>query len=683
MSEFDLFGQLEASLGAAKVPITEFAQSPKYCNKRLYPRQKLLLKLFFLEELTDAEEGILDQWIAGGRGGNEIIISPHIRERMDYLRSNGYGHFREVVLVGGRRCSKGFMTGVSMAYKMYNTMLLQDPGLHYGIDADKEIYFSVLATSQLQAKQMQYADFSSTVNSCAAMAPHIAKMQALEFSVRTEADERKRALWKRQGRRVEKDTAKLRGAALPANSRSIRGSATMMYCFDEMAHFMQGESDQSDSEVYAAAVPSLAQFGRDAMMFCNSSPYSKVGTFYERWEEGMTTDNGGAANPLMLTVQFPSWALYEGWWEDDDAVRAGISKCITVSPDWEESLKDDEGNDFYSPEDQQAIVAARLEEKSNPDKYKVERRGKFAEVADAYLDPTLVERMFRGRPIPGGVEPLISAATEDVSYEKRYKMHLDPSSTTAGFGFAIAHTEFIEIDGHAQEHVVFDLIKRWLPHRDFPDTGVIDWEVIMSELERYVEIYTPYEVTFDQFQSNAPIQFLRKAVRKMGKSTRVYEKTATAGHNWHRAETFKTALYQNLVHAPYDTEDNRFSALELKFLQEIRTGQIPRVVKQDVGPVQTKDMADCIMECVEGLIGNLVARDEREGLGKSEMRTGALGGYPIGGPDRGGKGESPFGDLYSRRTGEQSGGSAQQGRKSGGSPSRAWGARPSRRMPGW
>src|SRR3954468_3097939 len=313
--DFDFLGQLEQSFNTEPVSIVEFSESKQYCNRTLYPRQKLLLKLIFNEELNDQEETILDHWLKGGRNGNEVEICPAIREKRQWLTENGYKHFREIVLVGGRRCSKGFVTGLSMTKKVFDTVQLQDPNRYYGIDADKPIYFNVIAAAQDQAKEQQYGDFGGMVGSCAVLQRNIFKMQELEFSLMTETNLRQYEAWKRAGRRVQRDISTIRAKALPANARTIRGSATMVYCFDEFAHFLQGESDQSDSEVYAAAVPSLAQFGRDAMIFCNSSPYSKVGTFYERFETGMETgenDLDGGSN-AVLSLRFPSWALYEGW----------------------------------------------------------------------------------------------------------------------------------------------------------------------------------------------------------------------------------------------------------------------------------------------------------------------------------------------------------------------------------
>jgi hypothetical protein len=657
MSELDLLGQLEANFNRREVSIVEFAESKEFCGRTLYPRQRLLLKLFFLEDLTDEEERILDLWIAGGRNGEEIEVCPGIRERTQWLKDNGYKHFREVVLVGGRRCSKGFITGLSISKKIYDTLQLQDPNAYYGIDADKEIYFSVIAAAQDQAKDQQYADVSGMVNSCMSMQRYINKMQELEFSLYTEADLRKMAGWKRQGRKVMRDTATIRGKALPANSRTIRGSATMVFAFDEFAHFMQGDSDQSDSEVYAAAIPALAQFGTAGMIFCNSSPYSKVGKFYERYETAMETENGNPMSPMTMSIRLPSWALFDAWWEDP--LYVGPKKCVTVSPDWDANLRK-EGSDqfFYTNEDRQAIIQMQEDERQDPEKFKVERRGNFSEVIDSYLNAEAVDRMFLGKPIGHDDEGLVYEPLKTNRMNgfiaNEYYAHLDPSSTTAGFGFAMGHVEEITVDDRTEAHVVFDIIQRWNPS-DFEDS-TIDWEPILEEIMLICNTFKPAQLTMDQHQSSWPISYLRKTLRAQGINTRIFEKTATSKGNWHRSETFKTALNRNLIHAPFDEADCQYASLELKFLQEIKSARIPRVEKQDVGPVQTKDIADAMMEVVEACIGDLMAGEIRADLGEG-LRMGASGGYPMGGSESGKK--AAMAHYYGHRKGEQMlGGSA-------------------------
>lgn len=697
----DLFDQLDASFNRKQVGIIEFAESPQFCNKKLYPGQKLLLKLIFLEELNEREERQLDWWIAGGAEGKEIMVPPDIRERIAYLRKNGFKHFRETVLVGGRRCSKGFITSIAMAKKMYDCVQLGDPHNYYGIDQDKEILFSVIAAAQDQAKDMQYADFSSAVNTCAAFQNNITKMQELEFSVATEKDLRDVEKWKRQGRKVLRDTASLRGKALAANSRTIRGSATMVYAFDEFAHFMQGDSDQSDHEIYSAAVPSLAQFGRAGMIFANSSPYSKVGTFFELYEKGLElNEDGTATHPETLSLRFPSWALFEGWWDDPD--YKGPKKCVTVSPDWDPDRpkldedgepvlgEDGEPEFFYTEDDRQGIYLARSEEAADPLIYKVERRGYFSEVIDAYLNPDMVDRMFKGVPTDTGernedgekilkYEPL-QTNFDYSSFQYDYYAHIDPSSTTAGFGFALGHPVTMYLDDTPQRHFVYDIIKQWNP-RDF-DGHVIDWDPILEELMHYCLIFRPVQLTFDQHQSRMPIQFMQKELRKRNIQTRVFEKTATSIGNWNRNEAFKHALYHGRLHAPYDTEWTTLAEHELKYLQVIMTSQIPRVEKQDTGPIQTKDVADAMMEVVESAIGNPIASEARMELSDMRVSAGALGGYNIGGGERGEK-RAALANLYGTRHGEQGFGGGRRDRPSSRPERRPFGGRPlPRTLPG-
>lgn len=679
----DLLGQLENSFDRKPVSIVEFAESPKFCGKVLYPRQRLLLKIFFLEELTPQEDKILDYWIAGGADGQEIDISPDIRERMQWCKDNGYNHFHEIVLVGGRRCSKGFLTAISMAKLVYDLIQMQDPQQVYGIDKGKEIMFSVVAASEQQAKEMQYADFQSTINTCNAVQRNIYKTQELEFSLMTEADIRQVQGMKRRGRRVQRDESSIRGKAMAANARTIRGSATMGLVFDEFAFFMEGDNDQSAAKIYDAALPAVDQFIREGMIFCNSSPYSKIGKFYERYEHGMKGKEDEGYEPTMVALRFPSWALFEGWWEDPD--YQGPKKCITASPDWDPDRKklDEYGNptdeDYYTLDDQANIRIARTAEAKDPITYKVERRGFFAEVIDAYLDPEKVDRMFYGRPDwkPNRTPELTYYPYDmnwtDATARYKYAAHIDPSSTTAGFGFALAHTETLQIGPNQEDidtHVVFDVIQRWDPH-EFTG-GAIEWEPILETLLQYIWYFRPVSMTFDQHQNRWPMEWLQKKIRERGLGdTRVFEKTADIQRNWNRAEVFRTALYHNRVHAPSQSfADCKWASEELKYLQEIKTARVPRVEKQDVGPVQTKDVADCMMEVVEVLIGSEF--DRGEALAQP-MAFGAPGGYRLGGfgqvPDE-------ISAWYSRRNGEQRSGGGGQGGSGNNPARRAFGGRP-------
>jgi hypothetical protein len=114
--------------------------------------------------------------------------------------------------------------------------------------------------------------------------------------------------------------------------------------------------------------------------------------------------------------------------------------------------------------------------------------------------------------------------------------------------------------------------------------------------------------------------------------TLVYEKTATEKANERRAKNFRAALNLGRVHAPHPDTFNPIATKnsialgrdELKYLQE-KNGKVD---KQKIGPVRTKDIADCIMEVTDALIGDSISPNI---VGMNTTAAfGAQGGFNIG-----------------------------------------------------
>lgn len=595
----DLLDFFTNNLRDKNISIVEFAESSDFCNKPLYPRQRLLLKLIFLEELTGYEEDVLNEWIHNKSG--EVMLSPKIRERTQILRDKGYQHFREVMLIGGRRSSKGHITGLAVAKKVYDLINMENPQEKYGIDRDKAIWVTAIAASEDQAKRYQFADINGAITSCEAFKPYWSKFLEKEISLMTPADiEKANKLKVGSAFKSERDLASIRMKPSAANAATIRGEATMVLIMDEMAHMMEGVNSKSSAdEILEAARPALDQFKEDALIFENSSPYTKVGKFYNNYlvamdiipeQEQLSSE---ILDYRMMGFQFPSWELYKDWDKDPEH---RFKNAIVLSPRVDEAMA--------------------LEEERNPEKFSVERRSKFAEVVDGFLDPNKVDDMFK--PWDGRV---LRTTTDRSGYGPGviFKGHCDPSTTTANFGLAIGHVEYHE-DSQGREipHVFFDHIHAWIPS-DFPD-HTINYLDVQDEILEKILLFRPKEFTFDQFQSKGLIQWLRKESRRKGAGeTMIREVTATEKLNFARADRFKTALNLGLVHAPADFPLLELAKNELKFLQQKGN----RVVKQQVGPVTTKDIADCIMEVVDSLVGDFVQLEPySEGL-----VMGAPGGY--------------------------------------------------------
>jgi hypothetical protein len=612
-----LLDEFGATLVKKNVPIVEFCESDEYCGKKLYPRQRTLLKLIWLEELDGYEEDVLSEWIKSSEEGGEVRIAPLVRERMDLLREQGAPHFRLTQLVGGRRSSKGHLTGACIAKKIHNLVQIDDVGTHYGIDKDKDIYVSILASAMQEAKDNQYSDAVNWVLDCKPLQERglINKILSERFSIYTPHDKARLQQLLSHGIKPDKDLAKIKVAPFSSNARTVRGFASIILVFDEMAHLIGGESVMSDKELWDAATPGLDQFREDAMIFANSSPATKIGMFYQLYQRALELDGGRPVYPNQFMMQYPSWELYKDWERDYRWKNA-----IVVDPK-------------YEPNGSMA-----LEERADPETFKVERRAQFAEVVDAFLNPEMVNRMFDpewnmevlGRELTPqlGAKSFVAAA---------YKGHGDPSSTTANFGIAIGHIEYItDVErGLEVPHVVFDMIDAFYPE-DFEE-HTIDWLQVLPSVVSLINNFRPYEFTFDQFDSTAPIQLLNKELANQGlTATRVYEKTATPKVNRRRADNFKAALNLGQVHAPhpYTRPQNASSRPaynsielgreELKFLQD-RNGKID---KPDIGPIRTKDIADCIMEVVDALIGEFIS--SLSGVGDAGLEAGAHHGYRIG-----------------------------------------------------
>ena len=603
---FDLMAE---QFRPSNVSIVEFAESDEYCGKPLYPRQKVLLKLIWLEEMTGYEEDVLSEWISGE---GEVEICPKVRERRQWLQDNEYKHFREIQLIGGRRSSKGHVTGISVARKMWDLIQIKDPAKYYGIDQNKQIYATMVAASEEQAKAFQYADAVGAVSSCKAMQRYIGKILEKFFTLKTPVDIGRIKSLEDQGFKVERDMSTLRVNAYAANASTLRGATSIMYVLDEMAHMMPGVSKSSAEEVYNAITPAIDQFGKDGMLFDNSSPYTEIGQFFEIYEMAKKLNNAGL--PLdhrLLMVRFPSWELYKDWDRDKRFYSIGP---IIESPDVSEEMA--------------------TEEEKDPERFAVERRAEFAKIVDAFLNPFKVDGIFE--PWPEGRE-LFTVTERKMGPETIYKGHADPAAVGANFGLAIGHTEPGEDrDGNIVNHVVFDYINAWIPGEEKDHT--LNFLQIQDEIVDIVYKFRPKEFTMDQFESRHLIEYVQRESRARGANdVHVRLKTATRALNMSRALVFRTAINLGLVHAP---ADNRFSELarqELKFLQD-KNGKIDH---QTIGPVQTKDVADCMMEVVYYLIGKQI----EEGLSNIQPAFGIGLGH---GRDLGmaGRGSNPQMQAY-------------------------------------
>ena len=621
-----------------KIPdIIEFTTSSEFLGRpNLYPRQGTLLKVMFLQShlFTDYDLEVISEWERNylatmnedGEGSNGIV--PGVLDRIKVNRLCPCGHdlaahmgmddsschvhgcecdrytgrrwFRETISVIGRRGSKGHIGAIASAYVLWHYIQKGDTQSYYGVDRDKRLIGIVFAGKKDQAKANQWGDINNVVLGADCFSSYISRALGESISIMSNIDRGTDA--GRRLRQVNSTSDVASFEIVPKESTTIagRGPTSFLQIYDECAHVVRGVAKADASEVYESSVPALDQFGRDGFIYLPSSPWQKIGLFYDKYRQSLEVDEAGVAiYPEMLMVQLTSWDLYTDW-----------EKAHTIPMKPEGATYPRLRGAIQSYDEQM-----RQLERANPDTFAVERRSQWAAVLDAYLNPDRISEIWQ--PWPEGAEALTMRERGDLRID--YRAHGDPSKSAAAFGFAIGHRT--EPDERGLPHVVFDLITHWDP-ADF-EGHEVDYDTIGNELQHYLDAFLPYEMTFDQFNSTGIIHRLQRHARakRYPKEVSIYERPATATLNWQTYETFKTALGLGLVHAPFYHHAN----MELTFLQE-KNGRVDHPTS---GPVSTKDVADCMATVVYELIGDQVAGYMGESFDQIGLRGAVEGGFPL------------------------------------------------------
>lgn len=345
-----------------------------------------------------------------------------------------------------------------------------------------------------------------------------------------------------------------------------------------------------------SAKPSTDQFKDWAFLVEPSSPWQRMGQFYDNCNEAIGLDDRGVPlRPNWLLIQLPSWEIYKDWERASE---------IPMFPDeFVGDLGEYEGVEKpHYPAMRGAIQTyddeMRREERSNPETFAVERKAKWANVLDAYLREEMVDGVFapwEDRPEAYG-PPEITTKRAGIM-QLSYLVHGDPAKVNDTFGYAIAHAE---IDAEGRHHCVFDMVGSFDP-ADYPD-HILDYDEIEEWFwHEAILAFHPDQVTFDQFNSTGFIQRLNKRIRgrSLPKRTVVVETPVNRAGDWEEKESAKAAIYNGLVHAPHNEQLRD----ELKYLQLVNG----RVDHPSAGPVQSKDVADCFTHLIHALIGEQTA----------------------------------------------------------------------------
>jgi hypothetical protein len=287
----------------------------------------------------------------------------------------------------------------------------------------------------------------------------------------------------------------------------------------------------------------------------------------------------------MLVVQLPSWDLYRDW---ERTRGQGL-------PAWPDGpLLPVQTASLFD-----ADTVGAAQRRADPVNFDVEYCALWATSVSAYLRPADVDTIFaswRG-------QPLTMRGSGTMAHE--YVAHGDPSRVNANFALVVAHPETEPETG--QRHVIVDLIHVWRPS-DYPN-HTIDYRQVTQEIKDLLIAFPLDSFTFTQFNSAGLLDELQHFVRtdpRVQRRPAVSFRHATAPSNLATAESFKTAVLRGLVHAP----QHELAESEVRNLEE-RNG---RVGHPSRGPVQTSDIADCLMAVTSQLLGDGAGRNTIQDL---------------------------------------------------------------------
>jgi hypothetical protein len=262
------------------VDIITFAEDPAFLGRKLYPRQKEILREFF---------------------------DPSKK-------------YNELLLIAGRRSSKTFMTAVIASYLAYLWLEIPDPyALFEGIiDRETPVYIITIATKPKQARILL-----DEIKAKIRTSPY--------FKDKIVKDDNQFELWLSKNLIIE---------AVTSNSASEVGKTAIAVLFDEIGKYGTQQGTRDGEEVYDTMSKSIGTFGSDRNKFVGrahgdpgldmiirffgrlveiSTPMAKQGILWRLY-------NAAQQVKTMLLYQLATWEINPHYPRDSEYMRSEYAK---------------------------------------------------------------------------------------------------------------------------------------------------------------------------------------------------------------------------------------------------------------------------------------------------------------------------------------------------------------------
>lgn len=344
--------QLPASGASDIVDVITFIEAPWGLDLKLYPVQRVILKIHYGMALDDNPHGFpLDGPIPVTHPGyhpdlvdrdgcyvHRIHITNWRREKDRYFTEAGYlkmlflekrcnidhvvpGHERrEMVLSVGRRSGKTLITSCVVAYETYKLLKKGNPQTYYGTSQSAIIQLISVATDKDQASLL-YREASGHFQKCTYFKPFMANSTQSFATFQTPHDIDKYGSYKDNPKARFSINVTFKSCV----AKGLRGGANILVALDEAAHFLD-KGQASADEVYQAVEPSTRTFSpkepkdktrtlrdkagkelpNEGRIIMISSPLGRQGLFYKQFRLGFTS---GLAASNIVSIEAPTWEV--------------------------------------------------------------------------------------------------------------------------------------------------------------------------------------------------------------------------------------------------------------------------------------------------------------------------------------------------------------------------------------
>ena len=303
-SEFDeLFITLHSAI--KRDPIKNFVEAPGFCNFVPTTGQRVLFKLAMAYPLNETiKYPILVENPDVAEGFELITIHLTESELYEFMTERTYtgekrGKVKDISLILGRRAGKSVCSAILALYscvkmnwkpflgrKKNATILVMSHSKEFSDESIKELR-AIIEESPILSRMID-KDSKNTQSTINLKVPFAGK-KGIEYSYVT-----------------------IRSNA--ASSRSSRGHACPVVLADEIAFWgAEADSKETDIEIVNAVKPTMMQFQNEAMWIALSSPNTKCGVLYEKYDKRFDLSDE------FIVLKAPSWTFNDRYRIEDYA----------------------------------------------------------------------------------------------------------------------------------------------------------------------------------------------------------------------------------------------------------------------------------------------------------------------------------------------------------------------------